>query len=1822
VYILCESLHGEKGGLLSLHEHGDGNTSSSRDTGTGGIHEEAENGSAEGVGEEIFDDIFGGQLSTAVGLERIRKRLLDLTRSNPLLNYRFPKKRCLRIVDSSLEGIFSRVFDDGRGCVLIAVPEPAIHEYEGNNGSPRKPDVKAFAESRGINTDYELPLRAGQGNCSHLQTLHYADDLEGLLRKIDQIARTAVEESGINMLYLVLGYLEWYESVDSDKPLLAPLLILPVSIKREGVERTTGFFQYSLEHTGEDLTENITLREKMKREFNLELPEFEEEDTPGSYFAKIAEFVKPRPRWKLRRNACICLLSFGRLLMYLDLDPARWPDRSPLHKHPIISSFFEGIDRNEAPGIAQEYRIDDEESFKDIPIVYDADSSQHSALVDAIKGKNLVIEGPPGTGKSQTITNLIAAALIEGKTVLFVSEKLAALEVVRRNLERVNLSDFCLALHSHKTQKKKLLEDIGQRIEKNFRPPDELEAKIRELAETRDKLKNYAYLINSTRDNRMGLTLHQVLWRSERYRSLLNKKEPSVPPLELLDTHEVNTEKFAQLEQAVLQFTHHLKEIGCYGSDHPWYGYYPSQLMFGDDVRVESILRNLQEVAGQLHACTCSAETKFGIASLRTHESVKKIYEHVTYGFPPISGKEAFDLLPHICSSDAVHTVRALDIKLAYIRQHEEALKRDLTAPDAISEEELNKARLMLGYAKTIGQDKSLISDIVAKRSSLEDLSEKIKNATSFFLGVAEKIGVKWDMTLTTVDSLIAAIRCAASAPFELLPLRNPALLEPSAKTIAQEARKEAESLRSTRAMLQESFELSVLPSNEELSRAVRAFRAGGGIFRFLKKEWREAKKLYRGISHAKKGRIQAEECAEELLSIISYREAKSSFESNKFYRRLAGEAFRGINTEFDKIEQLLTWYELVQQEFRECSNEGYCIQCSEVLTLSYDALQFLSAKNEEGKRLFEIFSSIPFAVTSVFSEDSLPEGLREWRRLDELCNELLQIGSMMKEIGAYFRERFQIPITPIAAIDTMASAVEVHKRKTEITADTRASRLLGKHFKELDTDLSAVRAVIDWGRRVDGTGLPAPLKNWLLVPEAPARLEEVRTSIYNIYHNWQSVENLNTDLRNFGKLDCSQWYCSDTITPEIIIAKVNTALNALHMLMQWADFSRAVAQMMDVQLGQLCEVAFTGSLPADELHAYFNYSFYSSLAKNIMRKNPQLMVFSGVTHDQVRKRYVELDQEVIKLNGSKSAHTISKRYVPYGNSRGPVKTYTDKALILHELGKKSRHIPIRQLIRRGGSALQALKPCFMMGPLSVSQYLIPGALEFDMIIMDEASQLKPEDALGAVARGKQIVVVGDPKQLPPTSFFDRVLNDMPAEDEDSEAAIDSAESILDISQFLFQPVRRLRWHYRSRHESLIAFSNTQFYDNHLVLFPSPHGPKSGLGVRYNYVKNALYVNRRNRLEAERVADAVIEHFERNPEESLGVVTLNLTQRDLIEEEIDNRLKRCEGVMNYLTKWEEESYPFFIKNLENVQGDERDVIFISTTFGRGPEGVLRMHFGPINRNMGWRRLNVLFTRARKRVEVFTSMEPEDIRIEPNAPRGVKALKDYLSFAKSGELESPRFTEREPDSDFEIAVAEVLKNRGYEVVPQLGVAGFFIDIAVRNPERPGDFLACVECDGATYHSGLSVRDRDRLRQQVLERLGWKGKIHRIWSSDWFKDPLVQTRKLLDFLEQLRIKAKQEPLWAEEEAVKKVKQKTCVEVGDCVTYCDTSSPDVYKKVQIVNGHADPKMGLIGESAPLAKALLGADADEEVELAVPGSGEKILRIIEISKPSDQDE
>ena len=540
-------------------------------------------------------------------------------------------------------------------------------------------------------------------------------------------------------------------------------------------------------------------------------------------------------------------------------------------------------------------------------------------------------------------------------------------------------------------------------------------------------------------------------------------------------------------------------------------------------------------------------------------------------------------------------------------------------------------------------------------------------------------------------------------------------------------------------------------------------------------------------------------------------------------------------------------------------------------------------------------------------------------------------------------------------------------------------------------------------------------------------------------------------------------------------------------------------------------------SLPAvpsaDAAGRLFDSAHAARMLDEALAAEPALAQFNGLDHTERIKRFRELDDRFANLSREAAFAKISEK-LPLDMSAKVAKK-SELGILRHECEKKMRHKPIRQLLAEIPTLAPALKPCFLMSPLSVAQYLPPDTDPFDLIVFDEASQIPVWDAIGVIARGKQLIVVGDPKQMPPTSFFQKA--DTEGEDDD-EAAQEDMESILDecLAAGVFSS--HLNWHYRSRHESLIAFSNHNYYDDRLYTFPAANRSPS-LGVRFQFVADGIYdrkASRTNEKEARALVDWVFDHVKAPgyKPRSVGVVTFSEAQKDLIENLFEERREKDPSIESFFS--DENPEPFFVKNLENVQGDERDVILFSVGYAADKDGKLAMNFGPLNRTGGERRLNVAVTRAKEQVVVFASIHGSQIDLSRTSAVGAAHLKSFLEFAEKGTDAAPQ-TEAKDNGAFPKAVAEFLRGKGYKVDERVGTGACRIDLAVKKPGAD-DYLLAIECDGPSYASQLTVRDRDQLRPSVLKSLGWK--LTRLWSVDWALDRTRAENALLALLDSLK------------------------------------------------------------------------------------------------------
>ncbi|HEY3343357.1 MAG TPA: DUF4011 domain-containing protein [Anaerolineaceae bacterium] len=578
--------------------------------------------------------------------------------------------------------------------------------------------------------------------------------------------------------------------------------------------------------------------------------------------------------------------------------------------------------------------------------------------------------------------------------------------------------------------------------------------------------------------------------------------------------------------------------------------------------------------------------------------------------------------------------------------------------------------------------------------------------------------------------------------------------------------------------------------------------------------------------------------------------------------------------------------------------------------------------------------------------------------------------------------------------------------------------------------------------------------------------------------------------------------------------------LDSLAVLAPYANF-RLVYDAADCQpLRAFIPAAVQAAIPAPRWRAAYERLAWESMLAAAYAASPLLAGFSGASHDRLVARFRELDRKHIDVSRRALALKIARsRPVLTGAVQ---RALSSEVAILTREFKKKRVKPLRRVFSEAMRIVQAIKPCFMMSPLTVSQYLDPDKVRFDVVIFDEASQIRMEDALGSIYRGKQVIIVGDEQQLPPTRFFDAVESgDDP--DEDLEDAIDY-ESILTRAEGevrAFHQVR-LRWHYRSLSEELIAFSNKNFYENSLFTFPNPEQAGLGRALRFVPVPDGVYDRGRSRtnpIEARALAAACLDFAAEHPNWSLGVVTFSEAQRQMIEDEIDARLREAPERLAFFAEDRPGGEPFMVKNLELIQGDERDAIFFSFGYGHDQTGAFSQNFGPLNQEAGRRRLNVAVTRARRMVTVFSSIQPEELTAVHS--EGVRLMKEYMTLARDGLAAlfgSPTTaaSRGEIESPLEAAVKERLEALGLTVHTQIGCSGYRIDLGILDPQVPGRYCLGVECDGAAYHSGRTARDRDRLRQQVLESLGWN--ILRIWSKSWSENPQREAQRVLDAVRQ--------------------------------------------------------------------------------------------------------
>ncbi|MBT2294127.1 DUF3320 domain-containing protein [Pseudomonas fluorescens] len=1374
-------------------------------------------------------------MSAVIGqkLQSSRKELLDIGLRNNMLNFRKTTKTLL-VVDELSQEVFTTLYRQQKAMTFSPMARKKLGELvKASKSTEVESDTPGDEEllheldnldwsSAADDLGEDETGKARRHFDTRLQTTIDDERLFLQLLKIHSDAKSFIEEQGVNTLFLSLGFLHWYETASSENLRKAPLILLPVSLERSGAKDA-----FKLKYSGDELIPNLSLVAKLKTDFGLDLSTctFDEDtfDTDDNgldrFYGDVTHVVSKQERWKVASNEiALGFFSFGKFLMFKDLDPKSWPEEKQPDNNPVMRRLLGSGFGDLRAAYPQDVNIDSVIKPGEVRFVKDADSSQTEAILEVREGSNLVIQGPPGTGKSQTITNIIAELIGQKKTVLFVAEKMAALEVVKRRLDESHLGDAVLELHSYKSTKQSVLKELGRTLDQGRPLTNGAEGDLASLKELQDALNHYCEAVSASA-GASGLPFIDVLGRYLK----LKRINPGLPVIQFGPMAGWRFAEQQKQRELIEELVLHLKEMGRPDLSAFW-------------------------------------------GSERTF-------------FSPIEQSSASDVL-QLASS------------------HLNALQ---SAAAALSE------RLMLTQPATLAD-----VDVVcraARRAAEAPRLEGIKISTG-----------EWQSRRDTIRELLDAGQKMSA--------------------------------------YRDQFDNQLIDAAWE------------------------------------------QDLLEVRQNLLAY--------GDKWWKVLSGR-FRASRT---RLQGLV-------REALPKTNAG-------MLELVDSVLAY-----QQNKKMYDQHEALGSALFGA----QWQRHKTDWAVLERLSIWVIQLHD---DLG-----NGQIPQGIIAFLAGHADATGLGNAVTGIE----------QHVIGLD------KAIRD---SLEAIGMQA--------------------------------ENAKADVR------------------ELSLSTLGARLQEWHgnltALYQMSRFNVLAGQMLTAGMGELLNIAVSNDEP-ESLTAILDLSWYAGLVQSVYAQKPALQQFDRIKHEHQIARFKSLDLASINYAQTSLAKQAWEG-MPNINQPG------EMAVLRAELNKKRRHMPIRQLIDKAGRAIQQIKPVFMMSPMSIANFLPPGKVEFDVVVFDEASQVKAVDAFGAIMRGKQVVVVGDTRQMPPTDFFSRDV-----EMDDEEGATADIESILSMFKAAGSQERYLRWHYRSRHESLIAVSNVEFYDSKLVVFPSAGQHLHATGISFDYLPQAIYDRgrtRTNKGEAKAVAQAVMEHAIRTPNLSLGVAAFSVAQRDLIQVEIELLRRQAPEAEAFFTT--QGSEPFFVKNLENIQGDERDKIFISIGYGRNESGRIAKEFGPVNREGGHRRLNVLITRAKLAMRVFCNFRADELELDSGATLGVRALKNFLKYAETGELEVARETGKAADSPFELEVIEALRDRNYEVEPQVGTAGYFIDIAVKDPEYPGRYVLAIECDGAAYHSSRSARDRDRLRQGVLEGLGWN--FHRIWSTDWFRNPQQEITRVVTAIEAARTK----------------------------------------------------------------------------------------------------
>ncbi|WSA77349.1 DUF4011 domain-containing protein [Streptomyces sp. NBC_01799] len=1610
-----------------------------------------------------------------------RDSLIDLSLRNRLLNYqRRSSSAGMDLVEPGLAGVLEGL---SRGCTFSVV-----RDDETACSAPGTVAIPAgsIADARAIDTPASRAGIGGDRPGVQLRTSK-ATQAEQVrhLRRLALVAREKFNDYGLWVLHLGVGFLDWTPATSAEKSFSSPLVMVPVVLERRRGD------SYVLKiNVNEEPSLNPALAIKMG-ELGVEWPRVDQVDHRDipALIAQVRHAVSGIRGWKVTNRVVLDTFNSSKEVMYRDLlDNA---DR--VQASDLVRAIGLGADSGIASGTfafepVDTDRIDEIQPPENAPLVLDADSSQRQCVAAALEGRSFVMDGPPGTGKSQTITNMIAGLLEQGRTVLFVSEKAAALDVVRNRLGDVGLDDYVLALHSNNTGRKQVAQELGQALQAPRRTsPGSAQADLQRARQLRKELSGYAAAMNEIRPG-LDASLHDVLGRI----SLLDDSHP-LPPASAFDAAALTAERLGQATVAARQVGRAWRPA-AEGTAFSWYGLAAA----GDPLQaLDLATETLGELETRLmpHVALLAELDWQGVRDTSRLTALLQVA-----GVRPTLPLSWLSVEHHGLTTAVADFRRRLDEVVEAERSAERTLgavwDRLSAEADATPSPEETALATLLPPAIDLS---ALTADTTRELGDrLEADAAALDEAVKSLAAVAAMYGLP---APETCDDALRLGRLAdlaghsddAKPPAAWLTQEGAA----GAKAAAQVLRGAVDRLREARRKAEEIFTDRVLQEDSLEDVAHRFATVHRSITARLTAACRSDRRVVRSLLP------DGGKCTKAVLAAlpaaVAWQQTERTLHAEvSHHAAVLGKHWRSEETDFEGLDSLIARADEILGLAPRVINQDALAR--EVASGGQPRAAARTTAEQAAARLTEWRDSLVLPPMPGPSYELEPGSLRaaaQWSRAHvaplrtaEHLMRTVEQTAVADGVAVAAPGTWTLSAARAAVRTVQATRAAVAEFQSKAEADRE---LLGDLYADRSTRVSDLTVGLDWIttlRQSCGLQQKAPLSasaaETLYQAEADTELEAAADA-------WSRASEALTNLFRPERAEqLRQSFSGGQDAPVKALAVLDGDRSGPD---EWRAYDNGRSSLDGLGLGDLVDRAVRRGVTPADFPDVVERALLRAWADAQLAVDRRLATSRSADRDDLVAGFRKLDARL--------ADHARLRVVQACDSRRPRSTGTPGAALLKREGeKKSRHKPVRELLEAARDTVPRVKPCFMMSPLTVSRFLPPD-LVFDVVIFDEASQVLPQDAINCVYRGRTLIVAGDQKQLPPTAFFSSTDDE---EDDEDEEAPDRFASVLDLCKAsgLLESLS-LRWHYRSRHEDLIAFSNREFYDESMTTFPGAHAEGDDVGVAFYRAADGVYrpgaAARNNPGEAKEVAHRVIHHFSTRKGRSLGVVALSQSQAVAIQDAVDAARKSRPDLDECFS--EDRLNGFFVKNLESVQGDERDVMILSVGYGHDALGKLSRNFGPMNKADGWRRLNVAVTRARYRVEVVASFDPGELG--DTQSKSFRHFSRYLRYAQSGPSvlsQEAVDLDAQPESPFEESVLAVLRNWGYDVQPQVGVAGYRIDLGVRHPDRPGLYALGVECDGAMYHSSKAARDRDRLREGVLRGLGWE--LHRIWGTDWYRD----------------------------------------------------------------------------------------------------------------------